>query len=161
MAILTQSGRAAIAQSVKDQVIHIAWGQGQLEAGHDDFSPEDPMQTTLQSEVGRRIVDGVVFCVGDDNGELVTPTGRFSASEEPTNNLYIETTYDFEDASDHTIRELGLFVGTKTDPDLPVGQKYFLPADIVDPGILLLLEHSVPLIRTPATREKFCFVVTF
>ncbi|GHU22216.1 hypothetical protein FACS189472_15070 [Alphaproteobacteria bacterium] len=160
MAILTQSGRAAIAQSVKDQVIHIAWGQGDADSD-DSIGSEDPMQTTLKSEVGRRIVDEVVFCVGDDDGELVTPTGRFSASEEPTNNLYIETTYDFEDASDHTIRELGLFVGTKTDPDLPVGQKYFLPADIVDPGILLLLEHSVPLIRTPATREKFCFVVTF
>ncbi|GHT98177.1 hypothetical protein FACS1894126_3360 [Alphaproteobacteria bacterium] len=160
MAILTQSGRAAIAQSVKDQVIHIALGQGDADSD-DSIGSEDPMQTTLKSEVGRRIVDGVVFCVGDDEGELVTPTGRFSASEEPTNNLYIETTYDFEDASDHTIRELGLFVGTKTDPDLPVGQKYFLPADIIDPGILLLLEHSVPLIRTPATREKFCFVVTF
>ncbi|GHU17330.1 hypothetical protein FACS189472_04070 [Alphaproteobacteria bacterium] len=160
MAILTQSGRAAIAQSVKDQVIHIAWGQGDADSD-DSIGSEDPMQTTLKSEVGRRIVDGVVFCVGDDDGELITPTGRFSASEEPTNNLYIETTYDFEDASDHTIRELGLFVGTKTDPDLPVGQKYFLPANIIDPGILLLLEHSVPLIRTPATREKFCFVVTF
>ncbi|GHT97207.1 hypothetical protein FACS1894126_0820 [Alphaproteobacteria bacterium] len=160
MAILTQSGRAAIAQSVKDQVIHIAWGQGDADSD-DSIGSEDPMQTTLKSEVGRRIVDEVVFCVGDDDGELVTPTGRFSASEEPTNNLFIETTYDFEDASDHTIRELGLFVGTKTDPDLPVGQKYFLPADIIDPGILLLLEHSVPLIRTPATREKFCFVVTF
>ncbi|GHT98270.1 hypothetical protein FACS1894126_3540 [Alphaproteobacteria bacterium] len=160
MAILTQSGRAAIAQSVKDQVIHIAWGQGDADSD-DSIGSEDPMQTTLKSEVGRRIVDEVVFCVGDDDGELVTPTGRFSASEEPTNNLYIETTYDFEDASDHTIRELGLFVGTKTDPDLPVGQKYFLPVDIIDPGILLLLEHSVPLIRTPATREKFCFVVTF
>jgi hypothetical protein len=137
MAILTQSGRAAIAQSVKDQVIHIAWGQGQLEAGHDNVDPEDPMQTTLKSEVGRRIVDKVVFCVGDDDGELVTPTGRFSASESPTNNLFIETTYDFEDASDCTIRELGLFVGTITNPSLPVGQKYFLPADIVDPGMWL------------------------
>jgi hypothetical protein len=159
MAILTQSGRAAIARSVKEQVIHIAWGQRDVES--DDASPEDPMQTTLKSEVGRRIIDKVVFCVGDDEGELVTPTGRFSASEVPTNNLFIETTYDFEDASDCTIRELGLFVGTITNPSLPVGQKYFLPADIVDPGILLLLEHSVPLIRTPATREKFCFVVTF
>jgi hypothetical protein len=160
MAVLTQSGRAAIAQSVKNQTIHLAWGQGQLEAAPDDFS-EDPAQTALINEVGRRIVDEVLFCVGDDQGNLITPTGRFSVSQVPTNNLFIRTLYDFTDASEYTIRELGLFVGTKTAPELPEGQKYFLPTDIVDPGILLLLEHSVPLIRTPATRESFSFVVTF
>lgn len=163
MAILTQSGRTAIAQSVKNQVIHLAWGQGQLEAAHDNFVvlPEDPTQTALIREVGRRIVDEVAYCIGDDEGELVTPTGRFSRSEIPTNNLYIKTMFDFTDAAEYTIRELGLFVGTFTDPELPEGQRYFLPTDIVDPGILLLLEHSVPLIRTAATRESFSFVVTF
>ncbi|GHT96772.1 hypothetical protein FACS1894122_15380 [Alphaproteobacteria bacterium] len=159
MAILTQSGRTAIAQSVKNQVIHIAWGQG--DEAWNELVSEDPTQTALTNEVGRRVVDEVLFCVGDDEGELVTPTGRFSASEVPTNNLFIRTLYDFTDASEYTIRELGLFVGTQTAEELSVGQKYFLPTDIVDPGILLLLEHSVPLIRTPATRETFCFVVTF
>ncbi len=162
MAILTQSGRTAIAQSVKNQVIHLAWGQ--RDVASDDFSeivPEDPTQTALIREVGRRVVDEVSYCVGDDEGELVTPTGRFSRSEVPTNNLYIETKYDFTDAAEYTIRELGLFVGTVTDPELSPGQKYFLPTDIIDPGILLLLEHSVPLIRSAATREQFCFVITF
>ncbi len=28
MSILTQSGRAAIAASIKEQVIHLAWGTG-------------------------------------------------------------------------------------------------------------------------------------
>jgi len=161
MAILTQSGRTAIAQSVKNQVIHLAWGQGDVGSVDSEVLPEDPTQTTLINEVGRRIVDVVLFCVGDVDGELVTPTGRFSASENPTNNLFIRTLYDFTDAAEYTIRELGLFVGTQTNPALPSGQKYFLPTDIVDPGILLLLEHSVPLIRTPATRESFSFVVTF
>lgn len=160
MAILTQSGRTAIAQSVKNQMIHLAWSTGDEEWDNEPI-PEDPTQTTLIREVGRRVVDEIVFCVGDDEGELVTPTGRFSRSDVPTNNLYIETKYDFTDAAEYTIRELGLFVGTITNPELPEGQRYFLPTDIVDPGILLLLEHSVPLIRTAATREYFCFVVTF
>ena len=163
MAILTQSGRTAIAQSVKNQVIHLAWGTGQSDNGFDNFDalPEDPTQTALIREVGRRVVDEVLFCVGDDQGDLITPTGRFRYSDDPTNNLYIKTVFDFLDASEYTIRELGLFVGTVTNPDLPVGQRYFLPADIVDSGILLLLENSVPLIRTAATRESFKFVITF
>lgn len=162
MAILTQTGRTAIAQSVKNQAIHLAWGQGQLELeNYEDVLPEDPTQTALIREVGRRIVDEVSYCLGDDNGDLVTPTGRFKRSESPTNNLYIETKFDFADAAEYTIRELGLFVGTVTDPELPIGQRYFLPTDIIDPGILLLLEYSVPLIRSAATRESFSFVVTF
>lgn len=162
MAILTQSGRTAIAQSVKNQVIHLAWGQ--RDVASDNFSeipPEDPTQTALIHEVGRRVVDEISYCFGDDEGDLITPTGRFRRSENPTNNLYIKTKYDFTDAAEYTIRELGLFVGTVTNSELPVGQKYFLPTDIVDPGILLLLEHSVPLIRSAATRENFEFVVTF
>ena len=160
MAILTQTGRTAIAQSVKNQQIHLAWGTGD-EAWDSNTIPEDQMQTDLIREVGRRVVDEVLFCVGDENGELITPTGRFTASENPTNNLYIKTKYDFTDAAEYTIRELGLFVGTVTNGELPAGQKYFLPTDLIDPGILLLLEHSVPLIRTAATRESFSFVVTF
>ncbi|MDR0968395.1 MAG: hypothetical protein LBL99_02025 [Holosporaceae bacterium] len=162
MAILTQSGRTAIARSVKSQTIHLAWGTGQSEGGANVLEPEDPTQTALIHEIGRRVADEVLFCVGDDEeGDLLTPTGRFRAVEQPTNNLFIRTTYDFTDGSEYTIREFGLFVGTKTALELPEGQKYFLPTDIVDPGILLLLEHSVPLIRTPATRESFSFVVSF
>jgi hypothetical protein len=160
MAILTQSGRTAIALSMKNQTIHLAWGTGD-EAWGSAAVPEDPTRTSLVNEVGRRVVDEVLFCVGDDDGELVTPTGRFTATATPTNNLFIRTLYDFTDAQDCTIREFGLFIETQTVGELPPGQKYFLPTDIVDPGILLLLEHSVPLIRTASTRESFSFVVTF
>ena len=153
MAILTQSGRAAIAASIKQQPIHLAWGVGNNE--------ESITATCLAHEVGRRVADEVLFCIGDENGELITPTGRFKTSDTPTNNLYMRFTFDFTDAADQTIRELGVMVGTQTKPDLPPGQRYFLPTDIIDTGILLVLEHTVPLIRTAATRETFTFVVTF
>lgn len=52
-------------------------------------------------------------------------------------------------------------VGTKVKETLPPGQRYFEPQDIEKQGILLLLEHTVPLIRNGATRETFSFVVTF
>jgi hypothetical protein len=79
----------------------------------------------------------------------------------PTLNLFIIVRYDYSYASDYTIRELGLFINGETDGDLPPGQKYFLPHQVIDPGILLLLEHEPPMIRTPAVREQFCFVITF
>lgn len=106
------------------------------------------------------MIDEVSFCTGDPEGLLVTPTGRFSATETPTNQLYFHSTFDFEDASTETIRELGIFIGTEVFDDCKSGQRYFLPSELKNPGILLVLENTVPLIRTAATREAFSFVVT-
>ncbi|APR99016.1 hypothetical protein [Wolbachia endosymbiont of Folsomia candida] len=227
MSILTQSGRAAIAASIKEQPIHLAWGSGDSswESSHkiektfingevklDHYPVKDVKvfqgQTTYQSsvdyivdsstgivkyvensaipangavtieyikstppepitsakllsELGRRTADEVLFCTGDENGELITPSGRFHPSNVPTNNLYLKFTFDFTDAANQVIRELGVMVGTRVKKELPEGQRYFEPQDIEDQGILLVLEHTVPLIRTAATRETFSFVVTF
>ncbi|WP_264735737.1 hypothetical protein [Wolbachia endosymbiont (group A) of Rhinocyllus conicus] len=228
MSILTQSGRAAIAASIKEQAIHLAWGSGDAnwESSHKvekTFAADNEIkldhhpikdvkvfigQTTYQpsidyivdsstgviqrtenssivnnstvtieyvqstppepitsqkllNELGRRTADEVLFCTGDENGELITPSGRFRPSNVPTNNLYLKFTFDFTNAANQVIRELGVMVGTKVKEELPIGQRYFEPQDIEDPGILLVLEHTVPLIRTSATRETFSFVVTF
>ncbi|WP_265031310.1 hypothetical protein [Wolbachia endosymbiont (group A) of Tiphia femorata] len=126
-----------------------------------DTPPESITSEKLLNELGRRTADEALFCTGDENGELLTPSGRFKSSAVPTNNLYLKFTFDFTDAANQVIRELGVMVGTKVKKELPPGQRYFEPQDIEDPGILLVLEHTVPLIRTVATRETFAFVVTF
>ncbi|WP_353283904.1 hypothetical protein [Wolbachia endosymbiont (group A) of Lypha dubia] len=227
MSILTQTGRAAIAASIKEQPIHLAWGSGDGNSGSShqvekvfvegeialdhhtikdvrvftgqtvyqpsidytidsntsviklvenssitannavtieytqDTPPESITSEKLLNELGRRVIDEVLFCTGDENGELLTPSGRFKSSAVPTNNLYLKFTFDFTDAANQVIRELGVMVGTKVKKELPPGQRYFELQDIEDPGILLVLEHTVPLIRTAATRETFAFVVTF
>ena len=234
MAILTASGRAALAAAIKEQTLHLALGEGdplwdttlaisthfvqgpdsagvielgvqhladirvtslddQIEYALDvDYSanaregvlrrlpasripeggevtvhfkvshPPEPIgQTALLREVGRRVIDEVHFVASDPEGEIVVPTGRYRLSTEPTNHLFIRVRFDFEDASTSIVREQGLFVGTQTDPDLPIGQKFFVPAQITDPGILLVLQNSVPIVRQPSTRETFEFVVTF
>ncbi|WP_341817595.1 hypothetical protein [Wolbachia endosymbiont (group A) of Pherbina coryleti] len=227
MSILTQSGRAAIAASIKKQSIHLAWGtgdsswksshkvektfvKGEIKFDHQpikdvkvvtgqttyqpsidytvngstdvikrtenssipvsdkvtvEYSESTPPELItsekLLNELGRRTADEVLFCTGDENGELITPSGRFRPSNVPTNNLYLKFTFDFTNAANQVIRELGVMVGTKVKEELPEGQRYFEPKDIEDHGILLILEHTVPLIRTAATRETFSFVVTF
>ncbi|WP_419247468.1 hypothetical protein ACJZL1_02885 [Wolbachia endosymbiont of Rhagoletis indifferens] len=222
MSILTQTGRAAIAASIKEQPIHLAWGSGDGNSGSShqvekvfvegeialdhhtikdvrvftgqtvyqssidyivdrgviqrtenssitannavtveytqNTPPESITSEKLLNELGRRTADEALFCTGDENGELLTPSGRFKSSDVPTNNLYLKFTFDFTDAANQVIRELGVMVGTRVKAP---GQRYFEPQDIEDPGILLVLEHTVPLIRTAATRETFAFVVTF
>lgn len=230
MAILTTSGRAALAAAIKAQTLHLALGEGDPlwdttkaistpfdEAGvialgfthlaeirvtsldeqteyllDGDYSanaregvirrlpastipeggdvtvhfkiahpPESISQTALLREVGRRVVDEVHFVTADPEGEIVVPTGRYRLSVDPTNHLFIRVRFDFEDAATSVVREQGLFVGCATDPALPIGQQFFVPSQVTDPGILLVLQHSVPIVRQPSTRETFEFVVTF
>ncbi len=230
MAILTTSGRAALAAAIKAQTLHLALGEGDPlwdttkaistpfdEAGvialgfthladirvtslddqteyllDVDYSahardgvirrlpdstipeggdvtvhfkiehpPESIGQTALLREVGRRVVDEVHFVTADPEGEIVVPTGRYRLSVDPTNHLFLRVRFDFEDAATSVVREQGLFVGCATDPALPIGQQFFVPSQVTDPGILLVLQHSVPIVRQPSTRETFEFVVTF
>ena len=159
MAILTKSGRTAIATSIKAQSIHLAWGIG--DPSWEKITPPEPIEaTSLVKEIGRRIADEIIFCKKDNDGDLMTPTGRFKASKIPTNNLYLRFSFDFENADNQTIRELGVMIGTKTNSKL-AGQRYFKPEEIADFGTLLVLEIIPPIIRTPSTRETFSFVITF
>jgi hypothetical protein len=230
MAILTLSGRAALAAAIKSQPLHLALGEGEahwdvareqsgtfaaddsLALGYQhikdltlldpsetttyvldsDYSlnagtgvitrlpagaipaeaevfarftpehpPEDTERTALIAEVGRRLVEETHFVEADEAGEIVVPTGRYRVVTEPSRYLFVRSRFDFEDASTAVVREQGLFVSSVTDPALPDGQRYFSAAQVIDPGILLLLQYSVPVVRQPSTRESFEFVVTF
>lgn len=160
MAIITLKGRAGMAKSVKNSPLHIAWGTGSSEWTTSEKVTEDPEQTELFREVGRRVVDDVQFVLADDQGPIVTNTGRWKISNEATNNLLVVTEFEEPDADGYTIREFGLFLNTVVKPDLPIGQRYFLPTEIEDQGELLMLENRVPLIRTGDTKYKTSFVVS-
>lgn len=170
MAILTTSGRAAIAKAIASQALHFAWGTGLDEWGELQ-PPEDVAATSLVAEVGRRTATSVQYVVPDLNGEVIVPVfndtsggsveRRFSFSDDPTQHLYMRFNFDFSDASASNIRELAIFVGTVTKPGLPSGQKYFLPQDIEDPGTMLAVENLREVIqRSPNSRQSFEFVLT-
>lgn len=161
MAILTTSGRVGIARSVKAQEIFLAWGTGDESWGN--IPPTEGLleSTALVHEVGRRICENVEFCEPDDQGEIITPTGRFTATLAPTNNLHFEVLFDFEDAAGLEIREFGLFTNTVVNEGAPVGQKYFLPNEIDNIGSLLVIERCAPIYRQAMTREQENFVISF
>lgn len=160
MAILTNSGRVAMAEAVMQRPIHLAWGSGNA-AWDTTPVPVTTSETALVNEIGRRKVTQVRYCTPDAGGEIVVPTGTFTESLVPTRHLYLKFNYDFTDAPAASIREVAVFIGTTTDPGLPVGQMYFEPGDIVTPGILLVVERTPKFDRSPSVRQSFEFVVTF
>lgn len=161
MAILTTSGRVGIARSIKRQQIYLAWGTGDASWGA--VPPTEGLlgSTQLTHEVGRRLCESVEFCYPDAQGDIITPTGRFSHSDNPTNNLHFEVLFDFEDAEGLEIREFGLFTDTVLEDGLPQGQKYFVPNEIADIGSLLAVERVAPIYRQAMTREQENFVISF
>jgi len=160
MAILTNSGRAAVSEVLMDQPLHLAWGSG--DAAWDTEPVSEPLTAlALEAEIGRRTATQVQYCRPDADGEIVVPNGQFAISAEPTNFLFLRFTFDFADAATATIRELGVFVGTTIKSTVPANQQYFLPADIESPGRLMLLERIPKLDRSPEIRQQFEFVVQF
>lgn len=160
MAILTDSGRAAVANSIKQQPIHLAWGSGSPD--WDVTPPTESVGTTaLVAEVGRRKVTQSLFCNPDPLGEIVVSEGRFTVSNTPTKYLYLRFAFDFLDAPDATIRELAVFIGSAAKSTVPPGQDYLLPEDIEEQGQLLVLEYIQKLVRSPQIRQQFEFVVQF
>ena len=147
MAILTTSGRTAMAVAIAAQPLHLAWGSGDP-AWDDALIPEPIDATALVQEVGRRAVTLVQFCQPDPDGELIVPSGRFAISAEPTQHLYLRFNFDFADAAAGLIREAGVFLGSVVQSGLPEGQRYFAPADLASPGTLLALERRDRAIKS-------------
>jgi hypothetical protein len=159
-AVLTTSGRIAIATAIKARTAHLAWGSGDASWGNNPPAPP-ANATALLAEVGRRKATLVDYCAPDANGAIVVPEGKFSVSATPTNNLYFKFHFEFEEAVGSTIREQAIFLDTVLANGVPAGQFYLTPAQVSQPGTLLVIERRAPIVREITTRQLFEFVVTF
>jgi hypothetical protein len=159
-AILTTSGRIAIATAIKARTAHLAWGAGSTSWGN--TPPAAPANSTaLLAEVGRRRATQVDYCTPEVSGAIAVPEGRFSVTATPTNSLYFKFHFEFEEAVGSTIREQAIFLDTVAAAGVPAGQFYLTPAQVAQPGTLLVIERRAPIVRAITTRQLFEFVVTF
>jgi hypothetical protein len=161
MATLTTSGRAGLAASVAARNIFLGLGAGSASWDAEGTPPEAITTSALVAPVGFRKAAQVSFVLPATEGGIVLPSGRYDLSAAQTNYLYLRFTLDFENASTATIRETGILLDTVVNAGLPVGQMFFGADEVTNPGTLYLLEHVPAIIRTPATRETFEFVLTF
>jgi hypothetical protein len=159
-AVLTLSGRTAIATAIKARTAHLAWGSGNSAWGSTPPSPA-VNETALVAEVGRRKAAQVDYVVPDAAGEIQVPQGNYSISATPTVSLYFKFFFDFIDGVGATIRERAIFMDTVAAAGVPVGQMYLLPSEVQTAGTLLVIERNAPIVREVTTRQLFEFVVTF
>jgi|TARA_B100001741_G_scaffold68893_2_gene55018 hypothetical protein len=162
LATLVTTGRAGLAASVKARNIFLGIGAGQTAWDANGVDPENINSTGLYDAIGYRKAAQVDFVQSAAQGAISLPSGRYDVSATDTNLLYCKFTLDFSDASTSTIRETGIFLDVVTGAGLPAGQMFFDAAtEVTSSGTLYLIEHVSSIIRTPATRETFEFVLTF
>lgn len=160
-AILTHSGRVANAASIKARSAHhLAWGTGDPTWGNTPPSPP-ANSTALLAEIGRLKATQVDYCLPVTNGPISIPEGNYEVTATPTNNLYFKFHFEFADAVGSTIRETGIFLDTVAAAGVPVGQVYLLPAQVANPGTMLVIERRPPILREITIRQLLEFVVTF
>lgn len=158
MAILVETGRAAVAASIKAQPIHLAWGTG-LVAWDGQKPAEQTSADHLEVELGRRIVTYSSFVEPDTNGQVIVSQGRFAETQKASKYLYLRFQFDFADAQQATIRELGIFVGTT--PNAGVTGLDYMNKGEYSGGQLLVLEYIDKLVRSSSIRQQFEFVIQF
>lgn len=171
IATLTHTGRAALVKAVAARPLTLAWGTG--DPAWDEDGAELPSLVyadALTHEIGRRMPSFVGFCLPDEGGEIIVAKGRrpdgtvekarYRRVEEPTPYLYVRVDYDFEEGGMSTIREVGLFMDAVAKEGLPPGQRYFLPEEIEEPGLLLAAQIFKPAVpRSPSIQQGINFVL--
>lgn len=160
MAILTESGRIAVAQHLSTQPIHMAWGNG-LPAW--DATPVLPSvdDTALVAEIGRLVATAVQFAVPAAGGTISLPEGSFNISPTPTKYLLLTFEFEYTQAVGQVIRELAVFVGATAKSSVPAGTKYLTPAQIELAGQMLVVERVAKFTRQSNTKQKFTYVIQF
>lgn len=154
MAILTTSGRSAVAAAIKNDSLYLGWGNG-LAAWDATPDPPEASDSTLEAEVGRRLVEIKEYVVSDPAGDIQFPDNdRYTVSVDPTGKLYIKVTFDFSDASDQVIREVAIFQGT-VPASGHEADKYLTPGNVDDEGILMTLDRIPKITRTIYDRAIF------
>lgn len=112
-----------------------------------------PDRTTgaLVTETGRVAVGSIQYVmpfdeVGDEHASFVIVDSiKYALVEGPASSLLFTAHLAPGDGVGALIREYALFSRAVVDPDLPPGQSYFEPHQIVDPGVMVLSRFRAPV----------------
>ncbi|BCP56327.1 hypothetical protein K32_49440 [Kaistia sp. 32K] len=160
MAILTESGRVAVAVHISEQPLHMAWGNGNV-AWDTTPVPPTPSETDLVAEVGRLKASSIQFAVPAQNGSIELPEGNFNVSATPTKYLLLNFNFGYNHAVGQDIRELGVFVGTVAAAGVPPGANYLTPDQVENVGRMMVVERVPKFTRQSNTQQKFTYVIEF
>ncbi len=142
MAILTYLGRTAFLQYIITCPIYLAIGEGISSWGNVPDAP-DYEADGLINVFGYKKLTRAFFVNEDDDGNIDMPGGKkYQQSDTPTRELYMHFAFPYgEGTTEKLVREVGVFINTRTLGGLPSKQTYFTPEEIGNKGTLIILDH--------------------
>lgn len=161
MAVLTYDARKVLAEYILSKPLYLAIGTGSQDWPEIPPTP-DYEATGLVNEIGRKKLTRSFFVNEDENGEIDMPGGRrYSYSDVPTRQIYLHFMFDYGEGLASSIREVGVFIDTKVKDGLSDTQTYFLPEEIQENGVLIMLEHlETPDTFTPNKKGSYGTILT-
>jgi hypothetical protein len=121
-----------------------------------DFETKDMLQ-----ERGRRRASTIAYVKEDPVGEIGWGSTFWSITTENTMHLYLKFAFSPDEAVDATVRQIGIFLGTKVQDLIPPGQFFLQPQDIKEKGILFWLQNVEPRVFSPFQKETMEYILTF
>lgn len=116
---------------------------------------------SLLEELGRRNPTRIKFVKEDAFGDITANNLKWSISDEPTRNLYLEFKFDATDAVGQVIHQVGMFIGTTRKAGIEPDKMYLLPDEIEDPGYMYMVDNLEPFSRFSGKREVFEYIITY
>lgn len=157
LSVFVAGARIAFAQYLMQAPLFVAVGSG--DPAWDSLpapTPEEEIlqlaalsqESALENCIGVTRVRARSFMKADPNGDIILNDGSaWSVSSTPTNTIRLEGRLDIADATDETVREAGVYLGTEISEDVPAGQMFIPLADIANLGTLIHLHRFPPIVR--------------
>lgn len=161
MALLTNTGKLVLAEVFKNKQYWCAWGTGDPSWDGSGVSgaahAPTVNDTALVNEIGRRIISNAEYCTPDANGDIVVPSGTYSASQSRTRYVHLRFNFSLLDSPEATIREVGVFANAVIANGAP---SYITPSYVTSPGDLVAVERFDAVVLQDTPRRVFDFVIT-
>lgn len=162
MATLTDSGRAALVESLLNENLYVGLATG-LETWDDPetFQAESREITDITNAICFIKINDKQFVSANEQGSIILPQGRFEISNTPTPNMYLKASLNFTEAPTAIIREVAVFKDIQLKESVLPGQIFFTTADVQSHGHLIFIDRqTTPINRSAGRRETFEFVIT-
>lgn len=167
MALVTLKGhiQRAIDFFLKDNIHFVL---GKTTPWEDDNNPPVPTLTEeIQDVLGYRLITSRYMVKPDPEGELTYRDSKWkiissdNAMEEGARWVYLSVFLESEELPLTTYRQVGVTTGLERAENVPIGKPNLLPEEVVDSGILEVIDNRKPVYRQLDQKEKLVIILEF
>ncbi len=145
-------------------ITRVGSGIGATQEVHVTYTVSTDVLTSeeeLHDEIGRKRCAFVGFVTPDDDGDIVTDSGTWALSDDPTTTVLFQAVFLVDEGEDETIREFGVFTNVELDVGVAEGTNYVEPADVDFGGYMVMKQKVSAIVKNDIGELARNFTITF